>query len=68
VAIARIEQLAPFPFDLILSTLKDYAQAEVVWCQEVSSLCCLYTLKQLVSEEFNSLSKLFYLINFCLIN
>lgn len=34
VAVVRLEQLAPFPFDLILRELKRYPNAEVVWCQE----------------------------------
>lgn len=34
VAICRVEQLCPFPFDLIERELKRYPNAEVVWCQE----------------------------------
>jgi len=34
VALVRVEQLAPFPFDLVIDTLNEYPQAEVVWCQE----------------------------------
>jgi len=34
VAIVRLEQLAPFPFDLIVRELRRYPNAEVVWCQE----------------------------------
>eukprot|EP00793_Prasinoderma_coloniale_P005244 PRCOL_00001005-RA len=33
-AIARVEQLSPFPFDLVMRELKRYPNAEVVWCQE----------------------------------
>ncbi|GAB4844989.1 hypothetical protein Ancab_038382 [Ancistrocladus abbreviatus] len=34
VAICRVEQLCPFPHDLIQRELKRYPNAEVVWCQE----------------------------------
>lgn len=34
VALVRVEQLAPFPFDLVSEQLKKYPNAEVVWSQE----------------------------------
>ncbi|CAM6090199.1 unnamed protein product [Calypogeia fissa] len=34
VAICRIEQLCPFPYNLIQRELKRYPNAEIVWCQE----------------------------------
>ncbi|XP_037693179.1 2-oxoglutarate dehydrogenase, mitochondrial isoform X1 [Choloepus didactylus] len=34
VAIARIEQLSPFPFDLLLKEVQKYPGAELAWCQE----------------------------------
>jgi 2-oxoglutarate dehydrogenase E1 component len=34
VAICRVEQLCPFPYDLVQRELKRYPNAEVVWCQE----------------------------------
>jgi 2-oxoglutarate dehydrogenase E1 component len=34
IAICRIEQLAPFPFDLVSRELRRYPNAEVMWCQE----------------------------------
>lgn len=34
VRICRVEQLAPFPFDLVCRELRRYPNAEVVWCQE----------------------------------
>ncbi|KAI9124562.1 hypothetical protein K1719_004484 [Acacia pycnantha] len=34
VAICRVEQLCPFPYDLAQRELKRYPNAEVVWCQE----------------------------------
>ena len=33
VALVRLEQLAPFPFDLVCRELRRYPGAEVVWCQ-----------------------------------
>ncbi len=30
----RIEQLAPFPFDLVCRELRRYPNAQFVWCQE----------------------------------
>ena len=32
VAVVRIEQLAPFPFDLVGRELRRYPNAEVMWC------------------------------------
>eukprot|EP00798_Chlamydomonas_sp_ICE-L_P027387 gene27387-4689_t len=34
IAIVRLEQLAPFPFDLVAREIRRYPNAEVVWCQE----------------------------------
>jgi 2-oxoglutarate dehydrogenase E1 component len=34
IAIIRIEQLAPFPFDLVAQEVSKYPNAEVVWLQE----------------------------------
>lgn len=34
VAIVRIEQLAPFPFDIVAKNVALYPEAEVVWAQE----------------------------------
>uniref|UniRef100_A0A8B9RG91 2-oxoglutarate dehydrogenase complex component E1 n=1 Tax=Astyanax mexicanus TaxID=7994 RepID=A0A8B9RG91_ASTMX len=34
VAIARIEQLSPFPFDLVKAEIEKFPQAEVMWSQE----------------------------------
>uniref|UniRef100_A0A673Y8K9 2-oxoglutarate dehydrogenase complex component E1 n=1 Tax=Salmo trutta TaxID=8032 RepID=A0A673Y8K9_SALTR len=34
VAIARMEQLSPFPFDLVKAESKKYPNADLVWCQE----------------------------------
>lgn len=34
VALSRIEQISPFPFDLVQDEIKKYPNAEVVWCQE----------------------------------
>jgi 2-oxoglutarate dehydrogenase E1 component len=32
VALVRLEQLAPFPFDLVMRELRRYPNAEVMWC------------------------------------
>jgi 2-oxoglutarate dehydrogenase E1 component len=34
VALVRIEQLYPFPFDALAKVLRRYRNAEIVWCQE----------------------------------
>uniref|UniRef100_A0A8C9TMI7 2-oxoglutarate dehydrogenase complex component E1 n=1 Tax=Scleropages formosus TaxID=113540 RepID=A0A8C9TMI7_SCLFO len=34
VAISRIEQLSPFPFDLVKAETDKFPQAEIAWCQE----------------------------------
>uniref|UniRef100_A0A672QXS7 oxoglutarate dehydrogenase (succinyl-transferring) n=1 Tax=Sinocyclocheilus grahami TaxID=75366 RepID=A0A672QXS7_SINGR len=34
VAIVRLEQISPFPFDLIKAEVEKYSNAELIWCQE----------------------------------
>lgn len=34
IAIARIEQISPFPFDLVKEEITQYPRAKVAWCQE----------------------------------
>jgi len=34
IALSRIEQLMPFPFDLVEDVSKQYPNADIVWCQE----------------------------------
>ncbi|XP_015269491.1 PREDICTED: 2-oxoglutarate dehydrogenase-like, mitochondrial [Gekko japonicus] len=34
VAITRLEQISPFPFDLLKVEMEKYPQADLVWCQE----------------------------------
>ncbi|KAH0623455.1 hypothetical protein JD844_006216 [Phrynosoma platyrhinos] len=34
VAITRLEQISPFPFDLLREEIEKYAKADLVWCQE----------------------------------
>lgn len=34
VAIGRVEQISPFPFDLVHRHADDFPNAEIVWCQE----------------------------------
>lgn len=32
VAVVRVEQLAPFPFDLVMREMRRYPDADVMWC------------------------------------
>ncbi|XP_077311009.1 2-oxoglutarate dehydrogenase-like, mitochondrial isoform X2 [Lithobates pipiens] len=34
IAITRLEQISPFPFDLVKEEVEKYGNAEMVWCQE----------------------------------
>jgi len=34
VALCRVEQISPFPFDLVQEQIKAFPNADVVWCQE----------------------------------
>lgn len=34
IALVRLEQLAPFPHDILSRVLQQYSNAEIVWCQE----------------------------------
>jgi len=34
VALARVEQISPFPYDLVHQHCDNFPNAEVVWCQE----------------------------------
>ena len=34
VALVRVEQLYPFPFNALAKVLQRYRNAEIVWCQE----------------------------------
>ena len=36
VALIRVEQISPFPFDLVAEEVSKYNNAEVLWCQEES--------------------------------
>ncbi|BDA47181.1 2-oxoglutarate dehydrogenase, mitochondrial [Coccomyxa sp. Obi] len=56
VAIVRVEQLAPFPFDLVMRELRRYPNAEVMWAQEEPMNMGAYfhvapRLKTCMSEE-----------------
>jgi 2-oxoglutarate dehydrogenase E1 component len=32
--LVRLEQISPFPHDLLMNVVQQYKQAELVWCQE----------------------------------
>jgi 2-oxoglutarate dehydrogenase E1 component len=34
IAISRVEQLSPFPYDMVTPELDKYPNAEITWCQE----------------------------------
>jgi 2-oxoglutarate dehydrogenase E1 component len=34
IVLVRLEQIAPFPHDIVLRVLRQYPNAELVWCQE----------------------------------
>ncbi|KAG9341028.1 hypothetical protein JZ751_019782, partial [Albula glossodonta] len=34
IAIIRLEQISPFPFDLVKAEVEKYSNAELIWCQE----------------------------------
>lgn len=34
IILVRLEQVAPFPHDLLIDVVERYSGAEVVWCQE----------------------------------
>ncbi|XP_071371397.1 2-oxoglutarate dehydrogenase-like, mitochondrial isoform X2 [Centroberyx affinis] len=34
IAIIRLEQISPFPFDLVRAEVEKYSNAELIWCQE----------------------------------
>lgn len=38
IALIRVEQLAPFPFDLVCRELRRYPNAEIMWCAVLSHL------------------------------
>lgn len=56
IAIARVEQLSPFPYDQIFEECKKYANAEIIWAQEEHKNMGAWTF---VQPRFNSLVKRF---------
>ncbi|KAF8371141.1 ogdh-1 [Pristionchus pacificus] len=52
VALARVEQLSPFPYDLVMEECTKYPQAELVWAQEEHKNMGGWTF---VQPRFNSL-------------
>jgi 2-oxoglutarate dehydrogenase E1 component len=43
VAVARVEQIAPFPFSLVAQEAQKFPNAEIVWCQEEPKNMGAYT-------------------------
>ena len=41
IALIRVEQLAPFPFDLVCRELRRYPNAEIMWCAVLVQLAPL---------------------------
>ena len=41
IAIVRIEQLAPFPFDLVMREMRRYPNAEIMWYTLPPTLLCM---------------------------
>jgi len=39
IAISRVEQLSPFPYDLVTAHLDQYPHADLLWCQEEPLNC-----------------------------
>uniref|UniRef100_A0A673KIK3 2-oxoglutarate dehydrogenase complex component E1 n=1 Tax=Sinocyclocheilus rhinocerous TaxID=307959 RepID=A0A673KIK3_9TELE len=55
VAISRIEQLSPFPFDLVKAEAEKYPQAQLLWCQEEHKNQGYYDyVKPRISRVFNN--------------
>uniref|UniRef100_A0A673HFR3 2-oxoglutarate dehydrogenase complex component E1 n=1 Tax=Sinocyclocheilus rhinocerous TaxID=307959 RepID=A0A673HFR3_9TELE len=61
VAISRIEQLSPFPFDLVKAEAEKYPQAQLLWCQEEHKNQGYYDyVKPRISRTFNNTCPVWY--------
>ncbi|KAK9968708.1 hypothetical protein ABG768_003019 [Culter alburnus] len=61
VAISRIEQLSPFPFDLVKAEAEKYPQAKLLWCQEEHKNQGYYDyVKPRISRTFNNTRPVWY--------
>uniref|UniRef100_A0A8C1AYK4 2-oxoglutarate dehydrogenase complex component E1 n=1 Tax=Cyprinus carpio carpio TaxID=630221 RepID=A0A8C1AYK4_CYPCA len=61
VAISRIEQLSPFPFDLVKAEAEKYPQAQLLWCQEEHKNQGYYDyVKPRISRVFNNTRPTWY--------
>lgn len=57
VAIVRIEQISPFPFDQVANYAKQYPNAEIVWCQEEpKNMGCWYFVRDRIMTATRSLN------------
>ena len=54
VAIVRIEQLSPFPFDLVSRELRRFPNAKVMWVQEEMWRLMVHTNKSLTRTDIRS--------------
>ena len=50
VAIVRVEQLAPFPFDLIMRELRRYPKAQIMWSVPNCVSCALHKYMELPAD------------------
>ena len=57
VAIVRVEQLTPFPFDLVCREMRRYPNAEVMWAQEVRFFCFSFFSREKREKERERESK-----------
>ena len=51
VAIVRVEQLAPFPFDLVMREMRRYPEAAVMWCAPMPALSVLFLPLQIIEVK-----------------
>jgi 2-oxoglutarate dehydrogenase E1 component len=51
VVLVRLEQISPFPHDLLMGVVRQYSAAELVWCQEEPKNmgCWLYVQPRLLT-------------------
>jgi 2-oxoglutarate dehydrogenase E1 component len=60
IAVARVEQLSPFPYDLVQNEISKFKNAEIIWAQEEHKNSGFWSF---VQPRVNSLLKS-YMLNF----